>query len=104
RLRDSIVEAMDHRGFAFIEVISPCPPYYGRLNRLDEGIKELRYYWDSTSVDSLAPVQAVDLAKKKGLITVGKFIHEERPTWLDLKGGEQVPEGHGTNGVKEEGK
>lgn len=83
RLRRSMVEALTHRGFSFVEVVSPCPPYYGRLNRKDEGIKELRHYWEGASVDSLAPVQTIDVAKKEGRIAVGTFVHEERPTWLD---------------------
>jgi 2-oxoglutarate/2-oxoacid ferredoxin oxidoreductase subunit beta len=88
RLRRSMVEALEHKGFSFVEVISPCPVYYGRLNRLDEGIKELKYYWEGTSVDPMAPIHEIDLAKKRGRITVGTFVQETRPTWLDLVGGE----------------
>jgi 2-oxoglutarate/2-oxoacid ferredoxin oxidoreductase subunit beta len=83
RMRRSMVEALNHKGFSFVEVISPCPVYYGRLNRVDEGIKELRNYWEGTSVDSLAPIQEIDLAERKGDITVGTFVNEQRPTWLD---------------------
>jgi 2-oxoglutarate/2-oxoacid ferredoxin oxidoreductase subunit beta len=84
RMRSSMVEALNHKGFSFVEIISPCPVYYGRLNRVDEGIKELKNYWEGTSVDSLAPIQDIDLAQKKGHITVGTFVNEQRPTWLDM--------------------
>ena len=33
-LTDSFVEAINHRGFSFIEVLSPCPINYGRRNKI----------------------------------------------------------------------
>lgn len=32
----TIRKAINHRGFSFIEVMSPCPTHYGRLNALGE--------------------------------------------------------------------
>jgi 2-oxoglutarate/2-oxoacid ferredoxin oxidoreductase subunit beta len=80
RLRRSMVEAMAHRGFAFVEIISPCPVYYGRRNRLGEAIDELRFYKENTVVDNFARLEqlAVPLG---GSVTVGKFVDEQRPTF-----------------------
>ena len=36
----SLKKAIAHRGFAFVEALSPCPTQYGRRNRL-EGLNEL---------------------------------------------------------------
>lgn len=33
-LEDVIAQGLQHRGFSFIEVITDCPEYYGRYNRL----------------------------------------------------------------------
>ncbi|MCS7173611.1 MAG: hypothetical protein N0A24_09615 [Armatimonadetes bacterium] len=30
-------EALQHRGFAFVEVLTDCPVYFGRYNRMGEG-------------------------------------------------------------------
>ena len=35
-LINSIKKAIRHKGFSFIEVLSPCPTQYGRRNRLDQ--------------------------------------------------------------------
>lgn len=35
-LTDSIKRAIGHRGFAFIEALSPCPTQFGRRNRIDD--------------------------------------------------------------------
>jgi 2-oxoglutarate ferredoxin oxidoreductase subunit beta len=82
RLRRSMVEALAHRGFAFIEVISPCPIYYGRFNRLGEALDELRYYKDNTIVRNDAPLPDCDLSTLGGKIVVGKFVEDRRPTFL----------------------
>ncbi|MBI2237760.1 MAG: 2-oxoacid:ferredoxin oxidoreductase subunit beta [Actinobacteria bacterium] len=90
RLRRSMVEALRHKGFAFVEIISPCPVYYGRKNRLGEAVDELRYYKEKTVVHNFAPLKECDLSLG-GQIVVGKFVEEERPTFLDLVREEIVP-------------
>lgn len=83
RLRRSMVEALGHRGFAFVEIVSPCPVYYGRRNRLGEAVDELGYYQQHTMVENFAPLENLDLALNED-ITVGTFVQEERPTFADL--------------------
>ena len=80
RLRRSMVEAMAHTGFAFVEIISPCPVYYGRRNRLGEAIEELRYYKENIVVDNFARLEQLDIPLG-GNVTVGKFVDEQRPTF-----------------------
>lgn len=86
RLRRSMVEALAHKGFAFIEVISPCPIYYGRFNRLGDALGELRYYKENTVVQNGAPLPECDLSTLGGRIVVGKFVEEQKPTFLARHG------------------
>lgn len=37
RVAGIVAEAIDHRGFSFVELLSDCPVYYGRYNDLGEG-------------------------------------------------------------------
>jgi 2-oxoglutarate ferredoxin oxidoreductase subunit beta len=83
RLRESMVEALQHRGFAFVEIISPCPIYYGRFNKLGEAITELKRYRDTIEVKNFAPLEECNL-QVKGKIVVGKFVQREAPTLADL--------------------
>jgi len=85
RLRRSMVEALHHPGFAFIEIISPCPIYYGRFNRMGDSLHELRYYKDNEVVKNFAPLPEADLSTLGGKIVVGKFVEEQRPTFMDRK-------------------
>jgi 2-oxoglutarate ferredoxin oxidoreductase subunit beta len=86
RLRRSMVEALNHEGFAFIEIVSPCPVYYGRRNRIGEASEELKYYRENTKVWNGAPLEELDL-ELGGRIVVGKFVEKEAPTLVDrMKG------------------
>jgi 2-oxoglutarate/2-oxoacid ferredoxin oxidoreductase subunit beta len=85
RLRRSMMEAIAHRGFSFIEVISPCPIYYGRFNRIGDSLGELRYYKENTVVKNFAPLEECDLSVLGGKIVVGKFVDEQRPVFMEPK-------------------
>jgi len=95
RLRRSMVEALLHKGFAFVEIVSPCPTYYGRRNHLGEAIDELRHYRENTVVENFAPLDQLDLALS-GKIVVGKFVEKERPTFADLLQGRSAPKAQET--------
>jgi 2-oxoglutarate ferredoxin oxidoreductase subunit beta len=87
RVRRSMVEALKHDGFSFVEVISPCPIYYGRFNKRGEAVDELRYYRDNSEVKDFAPLEECSLTLG-GKLIVGKFIEQHRPTLADLVGTE----------------
>ncbi|MBI4279132.1 MAG: 2-oxoacid:ferredoxin oxidoreductase subunit beta [Armatimonadetes bacterium] len=40
-LQDIMAQALAHKGFAFVEVLTECPEYYGRYNRLGTGAEML---------------------------------------------------------------
>jgi 2-oxoglutarate ferredoxin oxidoreductase subunit beta len=83
RLRRSMMEALAHKGFAFVEVISPCPIYYGRFNRIGDALDELRYYKENTILKNFAPLPECDLSTLGGKIVVGKFVEETKPVFME---------------------
>jgi len=84
RLEQTINEALQRRGFRFIEVIAPCPPVYGRMNRQPTGMDQMRYYRENSIIRHGADPKEVDI-DLNGKIVVGKFIDIERPTYADLQ-------------------
>jgi len=84
RLEKAITEALLKKGFSFVEVISPCPTVYGRMNRQPTGIDQMNYYHDNSVIKhGLDPREAdIDF---NGSIIVGKFVDIERPTFSDLQ-------------------
>ena len=81
-LERSITEALNKPGFSFIEVLSPCPTVYGRLNKLPRGMDEMRSYREKSVIRDGADPKDVELCLN-GPIVVGKFVDIERPTLWD---------------------
>lgn len=82
RVTKSIQEALDRRGFSFIEVITPCVTLYARRNRLGDGLNLLKYYYDKSEIQHGADTRTLDIGYQDKLI-VGKFIDKQKPTFLD---------------------
>jgi 2-oxoglutarate/2-oxoacid ferredoxin oxidoreductase subunit beta len=82
QLERSMAEALTRRGFSFIEVLAPCPTLYGRLNKLGQGVDELRLYRKRCVVQNGADPAEAEIGLT-GPIVVGKFVEKERPTFGD---------------------
>lgn len=82
RLTVAISEAMDKKGFSFVEVIAPCPTAFGRRNNIRRSLDLLKLYYDQSVVKNhIAPGEAtIDFSNN---LVVGKFVDIERPTFLD---------------------
>lgn len=80
-LTRSIEEALQRRGFSFIEVLAPCPTGYGRRNR-QKPAESLKIYQDRAIVKNGAHPGEVILDFDRG-ITLGKFVEYDRPTFAE---------------------
>ena len=83
RLTWSMEEAMQKKGFRFIEVIAPCSTLYARLNKLGTGFDLMRFYHDNAEIKHGADTRdaAIDF---QGRIVCGKFVDVERPSFTEL--------------------
>ncbi len=82
RLTDSISEAMEKRGFSFVEVLSPCPTSFGRRNRMGKGLDIVKYYHEKSVIRNGIDPKDATLDFNKNLV-MGKFVDIERPTFMD---------------------
>jgi 2-oxoglutarate ferredoxin oxidoreductase subunit beta len=73
RLERAITEALLKEGFSLVEIISPCPTYYGRMNKQRSGLEQMKYYRDSSIVKHGIDPKNVDI-EINGQIIVGKFV------------------------------
>ena len=83
RLEKTITEALLKKGFSLVEVISPCPTYYGRMNKQATGLDIMKYYRDNSVIKPNIDLKYADI-KLDGQIVVGKFVDIERPSTIDL--------------------
>lgn len=78
----SIKEALEHKGFSFIEVIAPCTTLYQRRNKLGDGLDALEYYKEDAEVAHGVDTRSVDIGFQ-GKMSVGKFVQREKPTYFE---------------------
>ncbi len=79
----AIKEAIAHRGFSFVEIISPCPTLYSRRNRLGDGLDQMKFYKENSEIKNGADTKEVGM-DFQGKIIVGKFVDRERKTYRQL--------------------
>jgi 2-oxoglutarate ferredoxin oxidoreductase subunit beta len=82
RLAKSISEALNKKGFSFIEIICPCSTIYARRNRLGDGLSLMQFYHDNSVIKHGANTEELDIDYQKRIV-VGKFVDRERPTFLE---------------------
>jgi 2-oxoglutarate ferredoxin oxidoreductase subunit beta len=80
-LINTIAKAMQHKGFSFVESISQCPIYFGRMNRLGGPVQMLKLQKEITMPARQAQ-QKPEEAKNK--LLTGVLFESERPAYEDL--------------------
>ena len=85
QMERSFGEALQKKGFSFVEIISPCPTYYGRMNEQATGLDQMRYYRYHSTVKHGANLADIDITGD-GPIIVGKFVDIQRPHILPPQG------------------
>lgn len=69
-------KAIMHRGFSVVEILSQCPTYFGRKNRLGSAVDMMKQYKKNTT-----PIGSAAKQENPDLIERGIFIDEERPEY-----------------------
>ncbi len=72
RLTESIREALTKKGFAFIEVLSPCPTAYGRRNAMRDPLELMRFFQENSVIKHDASFEEMAILPGKPIV-VGKF-------------------------------
>jgi len=76
QITDLIKKAILHEGFSVVEVLSQCPTYFGRKNRLGSAADMMRHLKENTTrVGSKAK------AENPALIERGIFVEKELPEY-----------------------
>ncbi|MBW2610438.1 MAG: 2-oxoacid:ferredoxin oxidoreductase subunit beta [Deltaproteobacteria bacterium] len=69
-------KAITHKGFSVVEVLSQCPTYYGRKNRLGDAVEMMEFFKKNTT-----PLGSAAKEKNPDLIERGIFVQEDRPEY-----------------------
>lgn len=72
-----IADGITHHGFSLIEVITGCPTCYGRMNKMDNGVKMLE--WQRDHAINLKQYQMLSDEERKERFVIG-LIHSAQET------------------------
>jgi 2-oxoglutarate ferredoxin oxidoreductase subunit beta len=78
QMADILRQAILHEGFSVVEVMSQCPTYYGRKNRLGSAVDMMEHYKNNTT-----PIGSKSKKENPDLIERGIFVQEERPEYCN---------------------
>ncbi|WP_423792434.1 2-oxoacid:ferredoxin oxidoreductase subunit beta [Methanocaldococcus indicus] len=81
QLARAIKKGIETKGLAFIEVISQCYTYFGRMNNFKSNTELLKYIKENSVVKAKA--ERMDKEELKGKIIVGEFVNREREEYTD---------------------
>lgn len=81
QLKKSILEAINTKGFSFIEVLSPCPPNFGKNNSFADGFAEMEYFREKSIINDSADLGDAGIDFKSGKpIILGNFVNKSKGT------------------------
>jgi 2-oxoglutarate ferredoxin oxidoreductase subunit beta len=76
QLADVLEEAIRHKGFSVVEVMSQCPTYFGRKNKEGSAVDMMEKMKTSTT-----PVGSKAKQENPSLIERGIFVKKEMPEY-----------------------
>jgi 2-oxoglutarate ferredoxin oxidoreductase subunit beta len=80
-LTECIHKAFLKTGFAFVEVLAPCPVNYGRRNR-EKPLQTLKMYQERTIIRNNADPRDLEVDFTKQVV-LGEFVNTERATCIE---------------------
>ncbi|MFH1242227.1 MAG: 2-oxoacid:ferredoxin oxidoreductase subunit beta [Pseudomonadota bacterium] len=72
-----IHEAINHKGFSLVEVMSQCPTYFGRKNEQGDPVEMMKWFKENTT-----PRGSKRKEESPELIERGVFVNEDRPEYV----------------------
>ena len=78
QMTELIKKAMNHCGFSVVDIMSQCPTYFGRQNKLGGAVEMMEYFRDqTTAVGSKAKKENPDLIER------GIMVEKELPEYCE---------------------
>ena len=77
----SIKKGLKNKGFSFIEVVSQCPTYYGRKNKMKTPVSMVKYLKESSIYKNNA--EMLSSKELEGKIVIGEFINKPRAEFTE---------------------
>jgi 2-oxoglutarate ferredoxin oxidoreductase subunit beta len=80
-LHQLLEKALRKKGFSLVEIITQCPTYYGRTNRLGTAVEMMKWQRDQAVLVGKAPDPDSKSSAEK--FTIGVLVDKELPNFMD---------------------
>jgi 2-oxoglutarate ferredoxin oxidoreductase subunit beta len=78
QVSEILQEAILHKGFSVVEVMSPCPTYFGRRNKQGDAVDMLKVLQKTTT-----PIGSQAKEENPELVERGVFVRKELPEYCE---------------------
>jgi len=75
---DILIQAIRHKGFSVVEILSQCPTYYGRFNAKGNAAEMMNGYKENT-----VRIGSPQKKQNPALLERGVFVQKEAPEYTD---------------------
>jgi 2-oxoglutarate ferredoxin oxidoreductase subunit beta len=82
QLKKLVAQALCKKGFAFVEVVSQCPVYYGRFNKFRSPVEML--YWQRDNTVNVKAVAKTKPEELEGKLLRGVLADHDYPEFTEL--------------------
>jgi len=79
QMTDIFQQAVLHKGFSVVEVLSQCPTYFGRKNKIGDAVDMVAYFKKNTT-----PIGSKAKQENPDLLERGIFVQEQKPEYCSL--------------------
>jgi len=76
QMTDIIQQAIVHEGFSVVEILSQCPTYFGRKNKIGDAVDMIQYFKENTT-----PIGSKAKKENPQLLERGVFVQKELPEY-----------------------
>jgi 2-oxoglutarate ferredoxin oxidoreductase subunit beta len=76
QMEEILRQAILHEGFSVVEILTQCPTYFGRKNRLGSAVDMLKLFRDQTT-----PIGSKAKKENPALLERGVFVQIEKPEY-----------------------
>ncbi|OED30570.1 2-oxoacid:ferredoxin oxidoreductase subunit beta [Methanosphaera sp. WGK6] len=81
QVTNAIKEGLENKGFSFIEVVSQCPTYYGRKNKIKSPVAMLD--WFKKNIVSIESAKEMSNEELQGKIVTGVYVNKPRKEFIE---------------------
>ena len=73
-----VKKGIEHKGMSVIEILTPCPTYFGRKNKMGGAVEMMKFYAENTAL-----IGSPKLGENPGFIKRGIFRDDQRPEYCE---------------------